>query len=102
MLPEIRGNSKTVWHQFVITTPYRDELKDYLEAQEIGSIIHYPIPPHLSEAYAYLNMEKGTLPITEALADEILSLPLFYGMTSSELEAVINAVNAFVPKSLEK
>lgn len=101
-LPKLRKDSKTVWHQFTITTIYRDELKDYLENQGIGSIIHYPIPPHLSEAYAYLNLGKGTLPITEALADEILSLPLFYGMTDQELEAVIHAVNSFVPMKLEK
>lgn len=101
-LPKLRAASQTVWHQFTITTLYRDELKAYLEEQGIGSIIHYPIPPHLSEAYAYLNLGKGTLPITEALADEILSLPLFYGMTIAELAAVVSAVNNFVPKILAK
>ncbi|MGV8905216.1 MAG: DegT/DnrJ/EryC1/StrS family aminotransferase [Acetobacterium sp.] len=101
-LPKLRANSKTVWHQFTITTGYRDELKAYLEEQGIDSIIHYPIPPHLSEAYAYLNLGIGTFPITEALADEILSLPLFYGMTKAELEAVTDAVNNFVPKILAK
>ncbi len=101
-LPKVRRDTQNVWHQFVITTPYRDEFMKYLEEQGIGSIIHYPIPPHLSEAYAYLNMAKGSLPITECLADEILSLPLFYGMTDPELEAVINAVNAFVPRVMEK
>lgn len=101
-LPEQREESTAVWHQFVITTPYRDELMAYLEKKSIGSIIHYPIPPHLSEAYAYLNMKKGSLPITEKLADEVLSLPLFYGMTEEEMDEVIEALNTFVPKTLEK
>lgn len=101
-LPKIRANSTNVWHQFVITTPYRDELKDYLEAAGIGSIIHYPIPPHLSEAYAYLKIGKGSLPITERLADEVLSLPLYFEMTDQEIDAVVQAVNAFVPKALEQ
>ncbi len=101
-LPKRRKDSETVWHQFVITTPYRDEFKAYLEEQGIGSIIHYPIPPHLSEAYAYLKIGTGSLPITEKLANEVLSLPLFYGMTKAEMDTVIQAINAFVPKTLEK
>ncbi|AFA49806.1 DegT/DnrJ/EryC1/StrS family aminotransferase [Acetobacterium woodii] len=101
-LPKVRAESTPVWHQFVITTPDRDELKDYLEAQGIGSIIHYPIPPHLSEAYAYLNLKKGSLAITEKLADEVLSLPLFYGMTEAEIDFVVAAINAFVPKVMER
>jgi dTDP-4-amino-4,6-dideoxygalactose transaminase len=100
-LPKLRDHATTVWHQFVITTPYRDELKDYLEAAGIGSIIHYPIPPHLSEAYAYLNIGRGSLPITEKLADQVLSLPLFYGMTDTEIDTVVAAINAFVPRLLE-
>ncbi|MBU4438501.1 MAG: DegT/DnrJ/EryC1/StrS family aminotransferase, partial [Firmicutes bacterium] len=101
-LPKLRDHATTVWHQFVITTPYRDELKDYLEAAGIGSIIHYPIPPHLSEAYAYLKIGRGSLPITEKLADEVLSLPLFYGMTDGEIDTVVQAINNFVPKALEQ
>ncbi|WP_373481715.1 DegT/DnrJ/EryC1/StrS family aminotransferase [Acetobacterium sp.] len=100
-LPKLRDQATTVWHQFVVTTSYRDELKDYLEAAGIGSIIHYPIPPHLSEAYAYLNIGRGSLPITEKLADQVLSLPLFYGMTDDEIDAVVTAINAFVPRALE-
>lgn len=101
-LPKLRDQATTVWHQFVVTTPYRDELKDYLEAAGIGSIIHYPIPPHLSEAYADLNIGRGSLPITEKLADEVLSLPLFYGMTEAEIDTVVAAINAFVPRALEQ
>jgi|LGVE01.1.fsa_nt_gb dTDP-4-amino-4,6-dideoxygalactose transaminase len=101
-LPKIREEVQTVWHQFVIETHYRDEFKDYLEENGIGSIIHYPIPPHLSEAYAYLKIEKGAYPITETLADCVLSLPLYYGMTENEIEKVIQVINDFCPKELKK
>lgn len=94
-LPEVREGATSVWHQFVIHCKHRDELIEYLNSKEIGTIIHYPIPPHLSEAYAYLGMKKGTLPITEAYADEVLSIPLYNGMTEEEQDYVIKAINEF-------
>ena len=94
-LPRIRENCSHVWHQFVIQCKKRDELIRYLEERGIGSIIHYPIPPHLSEAYAYLGCQKGDYPITENYADTILSLPMYNGMTAEEIEKVIRALNEF-------
>ncbi len=67
----------------------------YLEGRGIGTLIHYPVPPHLSEAYRYLGICKGTLPITEKYADTVLSLPLYNGMTGEEQERVIEALNRF-------
>lgn len=95
ILPQIRTGATSVWHQFVIRCKKRDELIQHLNAHEIGSIIHYPIPPHLSEAYQSLGMKKGDLPITEQYADEVLSLPLYNGMTIEEQEEVINWMNCF-------
>ena len=94
-LPCIRENCSHVWHQFVIQCKNRDELIKYLEERGIGSIIHYPIPPHLSEAYEYLGCKKGDYPITEAYADTILSLPMYNGMTAEEIAKVIQALNDF-------
>lgn len=94
-LPRIREKATHIWHQFVIKTPYRDELMDYLNDRNIGTIIHYPIPPHLSEAYSYLNVKKGDLPITEEYANSVLSIPLYNGMTKEEQDYVIDAINAF-------
>ena len=94
-LPRIREGATTVWHQFVIRCRRREELIKYLEKNEIGSIIHYPIPPHLSEAYGYLNLGRGSLPITERYADEVLSIPLYNGMTEEEQEYVIEKMNLF-------
>lgn len=94
-LPMVRERATHVWHQFVIRCSERDRLKQYLDALGIETMIHYPIPPHLAEAYQYLNMLKGSLPVTEQYAEQVLSLPLYYGMTKQELDAVIQAVNHF-------
>ena len=97
-LPKIQEDATTVWHQFVIQTAYRDEFIEYLNKHEIGSIIHYPIPPHLSEAYQYLGLKEGSLPITEKRANEVLSIPLFNGMKKEEQDYVIDQINQFKPE----
>lgn len=96
ILPKIRPGADSTWHQFVVHIPgHRDELMEYLKEHEIGTLIHYPIPPHLSEAYAYLGYKKGDFPIAEKYADEVLSLPMYNGMTEEEQETVIDAINLF-------
>ncbi len=95
ILPSIRDGATHIWHQFVIRTERRNELIEYLEGRGIGTIIHYPIPPHLSEAYSYLGHKKGAFPITEQYADTVLSIPLYNGMTEDELDCVIEALNEF-------
>ena len=94
-LPRIREGATHIWHQFVVHCKERDELIKYLDEKEIGTIIHYPIPPHLSEAYQYLGLREGALPITEQYAKEVLSIPLYNGMTKEELDYVIEAINQF-------
>ncbi len=94
-LPEIREGATTVWHQFVIKCNEREKLIKYLSEKGIGTIIHYPIPPHLSEAYGYLGFKKGDLPITEEYADTVLSIPLYNGMTKEEQDYVIEMINKF-------
>lgn len=94
-LPRIREGAASVWHQFVVHCKDRQDLIEYLSANEIGTIIHYPIPPHLSEAYGYLGYSKGSFPITEQYADEVLSLPLYNGMEQEELDYIINILNQF-------
>lgn len=95
ILPDTREGATHIWHQFVIRTEQRQELIDYLNRKEIGTIIHYPIPPHLSEAYQYLNVCRGSLPVTEHYAETVLSIPLYNGMTDEEQNFVIDAINAF-------
>ena len=95
MLPKIPEGATCVWHQYVLRCDERDRLIQYLEERGIGTIIHYPIPPHLSEAYAYLGHGEGFLPITEEYAKTVLSIPMYNGMTQEEQDYVIKALNEF-------
>ena len=97
VLPTIRPGANSSWHQFVIHVKNgkRDALAEYLKIHDIGTLIHYPIPPHLSEAYAYLGKHKGDYPIAERYADEVLSLPMYNGMTIDEQQLVIDIINKF-------
>lgn len=94
-LPVLPDEATCVWHQYVIQCEERDRLMAYLEEKEIGTIIHYPIPPHLSEAYKHLGYIEGFLPITEHLAKTVLSIPMYNGMTKEEQDYVVHTLNAF-------
>ena len=71
------------------------KVKAYLEEHGIGTIIHYPVPPHLAEAYEYLGYREGAFPITEGYANTVLSIPMYNGMTEEEQTRVIECLNAF-------
>jgi dTDP-4-amino-4,6-dideoxygalactose transaminase len=94
-LPAVLAKSEPVWHQFVVQHPRRDALQSRLEAAGIGTLVHYPVPPHLSEAYADSGYGSGTFPITETLAQSVLSLPIGPHLRPEHLHAVVNAVTAF-------
>lgn len=93
--PLIRDGATSVWHQYVIHCKQRDELIKFLNEKNIGTIIHYPVPPHLQECYEYLGYKNGDFPITEKFANEVLSIPLYNGMTNEEQSRVIDAINEF-------
>lgn len=95
LLPAVREGVTHVWHQYVVRTEQREELIAFLEGRGIGTLIHYPVPPHLSEAYAGLGYQKGSFEITERYADTVLSLPMYNGMTEEEQEKIIGCLNAF-------
>lgn len=82
-----------VWHLFVIRTKFRDDLKRYLNQENIQTLIHYPIPPHKQIAYKELNSES--LPITEHIHEQVLSLPISPVMSNSDAEFVVNKINKF-------
>lgn len=95
ILPKTLDGVNHVYHQFVIRCENRDELQKYLEKYDIQTQIHYPIPPHLAECYAYLGHKKNDFPITEKYANTVLSLPLYTGMTKEEQDYVIDIINKF-------
>ena len=87
------GN-EPAWHLFVVRHEARDRLQKALAERGIGTMIHYPVPPHLQPAYAELGLGPGDLPIAEAIHAEVLSLPLWPGMQEAQVDAVIDAVRA--------
>lgn len=84
---------KHVWHLFVVRTEKRDELEKYLNNNGIGTTIHYPIPMHLQKAYKEFNIEQGSLPIAEKISNEVISLPLWYGLSNEEIQFIIQKIN---------
>ena len=94
-LPSVDESGTHVWHQYVIQVEDRDALIEYLEQNGVGTIIHYPIPPHLSEAYEYLGHKEGRFPITEKYANTVLSIPMYNGMSQDEQKKVIDCLNTF-------
>jgi dTDP-4-amino-4,6-dideoxygalactose transaminase len=94
-MPPVPAGSRPVWHLFVIRTQARDELEAHLATRGISTGRHYPTPAHLTAAYRRLDFGPGSFPVTEALARELLSLPIFPGMTDAQLHAVVAAVAAF-------
>lgn len=95
ILPKIQEGSTHVWHIFAIRCKERDELKDFLFKNGIETLIHYPIPMHLQEAYRDLNLGKGSFPIAEEISETELSLPIYYGMSNEEVDYVISKINEF-------
>lgn len=87
-----------VWHIFVIQTPHRDDLQQFLKSKGVGTLIHYPVPPYLSKAYAELGLQKGAFPITEAIASSELSLPMGPHISTEEAEYVVNMIREYFSK----
>jgi dTDP-3-amino-3,4,6-trideoxy-alpha-D-glucose transaminase len=92
VLPRVPQWAEPVWHLYVVQTSRRAELMKALDAAGIGSLIHYPLPPHLQEAYADLGLSKGSFPLAERLAEEVLSLPMGPHLTPDTVDKVAEVV----------
>ncbi len=98
--PEMPPEGEHNFHLFVVRTPKRDELREFLASRGIGTGIHYPVPIHLTEAYQALGYSgSGSLPVAENLAREILSLPMFPELTERQIEYTAQAVNGFFDRT---
>jgi dTDP-4-amino-4,6-dideoxygalactose transaminase len=91
-LPRAPQWAEPVWHLYVVRTKSRAELMQALDAAGIGSLIHYPIPPHLQQAYADLGLPRGSFPLAETLADTVLSLPIGPHMSLESVDRVAAAL----------
>ncbi len=92
VLPRAPQWAEPVWHLYVVQTTRRDALVKALEAAGIGSLIHYPIPPHLQQAYADLGLPKGAFPLAEKLAETVLSLPMGPHLGADAVDKVADVV----------
>mgnify|MGYP001490245460 CR=1 FL=1 len=95
ILPKIHYSCTSVYHLYIIRTQNREKLINYLNQKGIGTMIHYPIPPHLQKAYENFNFKKGSFPITEKIADTCLSLPIGPYFTNNEIEYVADSIKKF-------
>lgn len=95
ILPLVPPGIQPNWHLFVVRTPKRDELQRHLHQRGIGTLIHYPLPPHLQHAYSSLGKPPGSYPITERIHREVLSLPMGPHLPMEHIEVIINEIHNF-------
>ncbi len=94
-VPYEAGWTKGVYHLYVVRVQDREALQAHLADAGIGTGVHYPIPLHLQKAYAHLGYKKGAFPLTERVASEIVSLPMFPQMTNQQQDEVIKHIKEF-------
>lgn len=93
--PETADYAEHVYHLYVVRVPRRDQLKAHLQQRGVGVGIHYPVPCHLQPAFQSFGYERGELPVTEQVADEILSLPMYPELTADQRIEVVDAIRDF-------
>jgi dTDP-4-amino-4,6-dideoxygalactose transaminase len=94
-IPHVPAWADPSWHLFVVRHPERDALQKHLTNHGIGTLIHYPIPPHLSDAYREMGGQPGDYPITEAIHRTVLSLPMGPHLSAEQLDRVVEAIRSF-------
>ena len=100
-IPSQKNGHDHIYHLYVIRTDKRDQLQAHLEAKDIQTLIHYPVPIHLQEVYGEMNIPRGSFPVTEKIATQILSLPIYPGMSQHALESVTEGVRGYFLKAHE-
>ena len=95
IVPGVAAGAEPVWHLFVIRHLRRDKLQKHLHEAGVGTLVHYPVPPHLSEAYASSGWKQGDFPITEELANTVLSIPIGPHLDDVAIAEVIRVFQAF-------
>ena len=96
VLPRSLDEADPIWHIFPVLHPKRDDLQKHLKSKGVNTLIHYPVPPHLSGAYGDLNMSAGAFPIAEQIASSELSLPIGPHLSLEDAEYVVGSVREFI------
>jgi dTDP-4-amino-4,6-dideoxygalactose transaminase len=95
-LPAMPGDEKEhVWHLYVLSTEKRDALQQLLSKEQIQTLIHYPVPPHLQEAYRDWGCSGGEYPLAESMANSFISIPIWPGLNENMLEKICSVINSF-------
>lgn len=100
VLPYTHPSVDNVWHIFHIRCKQRDKLQRYLHDRGIGTLIHYPIPPHLSQAYQEMNFSVGSFPATEKIAKTTLSIPIGPYLKQDETNYIVSILKSFFERSM--
>jgi UDP-2-acetamido-2-deoxy-ribo-hexuluronate aminotransferase len=90
--PAVEDFNRSVWAQYSIMVEDRDKLAAFLNSKSIPSAVHYPIPLHMQEVFAYLGYKKGDLPVSERVSGKIMSLPMCAYKTDEEISEVCSAI----------
>ena len=93
--PEIDTANEHIFHQYTLRVERRDALQNFLKERDIGSAVYYPLPLHLQPCFSYLGYQPGRLPVTEAAAGQVLSLPIYPELSRAQLDWVIESIRAF-------
>jgi dTDP-4-amino-4,6-dideoxygalactose transaminase len=93
--PVIDPKAVTIYNQYTLTTSHRDQLMQHLQQKNIGCAVYYPLPLHLQECFAELGYKAGDLPIAEALANKVVSIPIYPELTQEMLQYVVESIKEF-------
>jgi dTDP-4-amino-4,6-dideoxygalactose transaminase len=96
IVPHVPEWASPIWHIFTVRHPRRDELQEHLKNMGVGTLIHYPVPPHLSGAYSDLGMQAGRFPIAEEIASTILSIPMGPHLNRDDIEYVTSMIREYI------
>ena len=100
ILPSVRSHNDPVWHLYCIRVKNRDKFRKRLSSMGIETLIHYPIPPHLQDAYRFLSFDKNAFPLTESIASELISLPIGPSLKRSQTDHIVSSVKTVLASNL--
>jgi dTDP-4-amino-4,6-dideoxygalactose transaminase len=92
VIPRVLAGNEHIWHLYVVRVPARDRVMAAMNADGIGAGVHYPIPMHLQGALSFMGHQEGDFPATEAAAREMLSLPMYPGITAEQQQDVVESL----------
>jgi dTDP-4-amino-4,6-dideoxygalactose transaminase len=95
LLPRTMQGNRHIWYTFTLLCEKRERLKEYLAARGIGTQIYYPIPIHMQPCYSDMGWNAKDFPVAKRYAEQVLSLPMYYGITDDQIDYVVDCVNTF-------